>query len=408
MKRLFTLLSASLLCTAISAQTMKVYRGHVITAVPAATAADMKFTAEGKLSVMGNLFATSEIDSITFDRSTIKANTLNVAYAPNNTWVTVSADMAPHVAITLKGDHVSVVADADVAEEYTYALAGSSNNGSFYMDGQYKSTINLSALNLTNPDSAAICIDNGKRIKVELTNGNSTLADGAANPRKACFFINGHAEFSGNASLTLTGNAKHAYASDEYTLIQMDEGQGITINHAANDGMHIDQYLQMDSGSLNISGTAGDGIDVSVTKDATDEHNGEVIINGGSITLAVSANDVKGIKSESHTTINGGSINANVSGNGSKGISVGGNLLISQAEGATTSIEMTVSGTTYKFTNPTTGLADSSKCRGIKVTGNYTLAGGTIHMTVTGVKAKGISCDGIYTKTGGTTNVIPE
>ena len=133
-----------------------------------------------------------------------------------------------------------------------------------------------------------------------------------------------------------------------------------------------------------------------------------MIINGGSITLAVSANDVKGIKSESHTTINGGSINANVSGNGSKGISVGGNLLISQAEGATTSIEMTVSGTTYKFTNPTTGLADSSKCRGIKVTGNYTLAGGTIHMTVTGVKAKGISCDGTYTKTGGTTNVIPE
>lgn len=156
---------------------------------------------------MGTLFTTSEIDSITFDRSTIKANTLNVAYAPNNTWVTVSADMAPHVAITLKGDHVSVMADADVAEEYTYALAGSSNNGSFYMDGQYKSTINLSALNLTNPDSAAICIDNGKRIKVELTNGNSTLADGTANPRKACFFINGHAEFSGNASLTLTGNA---------------------------------------------------------------------------------------------------------------------------------------------------------------------------------------------------------
>lgn len=408
MKKFYSLLAATLLCTAASAQTMKVYRGHVITAVPAATAADMTFTPEGQLSVMGNLFTTTEIDSITFDRSSVKANTLSVAYAQGNTWVTVSADMAPHVAISLKGDHVSVVADQDVSEEYTYDLAGTSTNGSFYMDGQFKSTLQLRALNLTNPDSAAICIDNGKRIKVKLTDGASTLADGTANPRKACFFINGHAEFSGNASLTLSGNAKHAYASDEYTLIQMDEGQGITINHAANDGLHVDQYFQMDSGNLNISGTAGDCIDVSATKDVADEHNGEVIINGGSISLAVSANDVKGIKSEKNTTINGGTIQANVSGNGSKGISVGGDLLITQTEGATTSIDMTVSGTTYKFTNPTTGLADSSKCRGIKVAGNYTLAGGTIHMNVTGAKAKGISCDGTYTKTGGTTNVVPE
>ena len=64
---------------------------------------------------------------------------------------------------------------------------------------------------------------------------------------------------------------------------------------------------------------------------------------------------------------------------------------------------MNVAGTTYHK-----GEIDESKCRGIKVKGNYTLAGGSIKMNVTGKKAKGIAIDGTYSHTGGTTNVQPE
>ena len=70
----------------------------------------------------------------------------------------------------------------------------------------------------------------------------------------------------------------------------------------------------------------------------------------------------------SDMTIRGGNIEATVSGNGGKGISVGGNLVIDQAAGATTNIKMDVSGTTYKDPNDAT---NTSKCRGIKVKGNY-------------------------------------
>ena len=121
---------------------------------------------------------------------------------------------------------------------------------------------------------------------------------------------------------------------------------------------------------------------VSITKDATDEYNGQVFINGGTLNLTVAADDVKGLKSESDMTIQGGTIHADVTGNGCKGFSVGGNLLIGQAEGATTAITMNVAGTTYHK-----GEIDESKCRGIKVKGNYTLAGGSIKMNVTGKKA---------------------
>lgn len=95
------------------------------------------------------------------------------------------------------GNHVSLVANNSLTDEVTYTL-GVATNGSFYMDGEYKSTIALNGVSLTNPDSAAICIDNGKRINVEGT--SNTLVDGVGGTQKACFFINGHAEFKGSGA----------------------------------------------------------------------------------------------------------------------------------------------------------------------------------------------------------------
>lgn len=409
MKRIFTLIAATALTSAAVAQTMKVYTGHVVTSYAAEALGDVNFNNGTQLTLQGKTFSTSDIDSIVVDRSqAAAARTMQVAYANGNTWVTVSGDVASLLNIAVKGDHVSVVAAPETAEEITYALGGTATNGSFYMDGHYKSTLRFDNLNLTNPDSAAVCIDNGKRINVILADGSTnSLTDGAGGMQKACFFINGHAEIKGAGVLNLTGNTKHAYASDEYTWIK-NGSTTINVLSAVSDGLHVDQYFQMDGGTLNVSGTKGDCVDVSCTKDAADLQNGQIIINGGAITMDVAAVDVKGLKGEKDVTINGGTIKATVSGDGSKGMSVGGNLLVAQAEGATTLINMTVSGTTYKYTDPITGLPDSSKCRGIKVTGNYTLSGGTINMTVTGSKAKGISIDGEYKYLGGTTNVMPE
>lgn len=64
---------------------------------------------------------------------------------------------------------------------------------------------------------------------------------------------------------------------------------------------------------------------------------------------------------------------------------------------------MTVSGSIYK---PGDALLES-KCRGIKVKGDFTFDGGNINMTVTDQKAKGISVDGLYTYKQGTSNVQP-
>lgn len=405
MRKIIYCLCAALAATGLcTAQTVKVTQGAVTTAFPAETAAEMQFSANGgALTIGAQTFATSGITSIDIDRSTVAERTLAVSYAGTAATVTVSADVAPYLDIKVSGAHVSVVADPSLAEEVTYTLSGTSANGSFYMDGSYKSTLTLDGLTLTNPDSAAVCIDNGKRIKVVVPQGTATvLTDGTANQKKACLFINGHAEFEGGGQLTVSGLSRHAYASDEYTLIGSTFGT-LSILSSANDGMHIGQYYRQDGGTVSISGCAGDCIDVSATKDESDELNGQTLINGGTLNLTVSAEDVKGLKTESDMTISNGTLNATVSGNGTKGLSVGGNLLVGGQDDSAPVITMTVSGTTYHK-----GEEDESKCRGIKVKGDYTLNGGTIKMTVTGKKAKGISIDGTYTYIKGTSNVVPE
>ena len=401
MKKIFSAITL-FCCLALtaSAQQLRVYQGTVTYVYPASLLETMTYTDGGQtLTILGRSFSTAEIDSIKVTNvpSTFTPNSISVDYAGEKANVAVSGDVAAFVTVNADGANVRVVADAAFQQEVTYYLSGTSGNGSFFMDGAYKSTVVLNNLNLTSATGAAIDIENGKRIAVQLPEGTTTtLADAAGGTHKACFFINGHAEFTGAGTLNLRGNTKHAYASDEYTQFKSDFGT-FKVTSALSDGMHVEQYLQVDGGAFSISGVQGDCIDVSVTKDPLDEYNGQAFINAGTFVLSVAADDTKGIKSESDMAITGGNITATVSGNGAKGISAGSNLLVDESSGNATNIKMSVTGTTYMPGDATL----ESKCRGIKVKGNMTFAGGFIDISATGVKSKAISIDGVFYYSGG-------
>lgn len=400
MKKIFSAITL-FCCLALTAtaQQLRVHQGTVTYVYPASLLETMTYSGGGQtLTILGRPFSTAAIDSIKVTGTgSYTPNSISVDYAGNKAFVTVSGDIAALVTVNVDGANVSVLADAALQEEVTYTLSGTSEGGSFSMDGEFKSTVVLNNLNLTSTTGTAIDIENGKRIAVVLPEGTaSTLADAAGGVHKACFFINGHAEFSGAGTLNLTGNTKHAYASDEYTQFKSGFGT-LNVTSALSDGMHVEQYLQTDGGTFNISGVQGDCIDVSATKDPLDENNGQTFLNGGTFVLNVAADDTKGIKSESDMAISGGSITATVSGNGAKGISAGTKLLVSQAQGGSTTIKMTVTGTTYMPGNATL----ESKCRGIKVKGDFTFAGGFIDISATGAKSKAISVDGVYYYSGG-------
>ena len=406
MKRSLLSLAAALLLTGAAlpeqatAQRLRIHCGPTTFVTSAEKAGQMSITANGMLQLGETSIATAQIDSITVDREAYNPLAIAVAYSDAGARLTVPCHLKDKLTITVEAAQVGFVQAADLQEEVTYTLSGTSTNGSFAMDGEYKAGLVLNGLTLTNTAGPAIDIANGKRINVTLPAGTTTtLTDGAGGLHKACFFINGHAEFAGAGTLKLTGNTKHAYASDEYTLFKSGFGQ-LNVLKSVSDGLHVEQYLQVQGGTFSFANIAGDNIDVSITKNPADTLNGQVLIEGGNITLDVASDDTKGMKCDSAMTISGGTIKATVSGLGTKGISVGTDLLIAQPTTTATLIEMAVTGTTYKPGDVNL----ESKCRGIKVKGDFTFDGGTIKISATGTKSKAISVDGDYTYKSGSIN----
>ena len=406
MKRSLLSLAAALLLTGAAlpepatAQRLRIHCGPTTFVTSAEKAGQMSIAANGMLQLGETSIATAQIDSITVDRETYNPLAIAVSYSDAGARLTVPCHLKDKLTITVDAAKVGFVQAADLQEEVTYTLSGTSANGSFAMDGEYKAGLVLNGLTLTNTAGPAIDIANGKRINVTLpARTTTTLTDGAGGAHKACFFINGHAEFEGAGTLVLTGNTKHAYASDEYTQFKSSFGQ-LNVLKSVSDGLHVEQYLQVQGGNFTFAQVGGDNIDVSITNNPADSLNGQVFIEGGTLTLDVAADDTKGMKCDSLMTITGGTIKATVSGLGTKGISVGTDLLIAQPTTTATLIDMAVTGTTYM---PGDALLES-KCRGIKVKGDFTFDGGTIKISATGTKSKAISVDGDYTYKSGSIN----
>lgn len=294
--------------------------------------------------------------------------TVNIVYDGNSATVTVAKNIKNYMTVAINGAHVNIVAADALQDSVIYNLSGSTTNGSFYMDGDYKCYVNLTDLTIHNPDSAAINIDNSKRIDLTL-NGNNTLTDATGGQQKACCFINGHVVIAGNGTLTITGNSKHAYFSDEYTRITSGI---INVLNSVSDGFHINQYLQMDGGTVTINTTGGDGVDVGCTKDETDTNNGQFIMNNGTLNVTTTANTVKAIKSESIMTIAGGNITASTSGNA-----------------------------VYDATQD-----DISSCAAIKCDSTFNMTNGNVYLTSTGIGGKGLNTDGSVNISGGTFTAV--
>lgn len=400
MKQLFLTIALAGTTLTAAAQTLRIEQGSVTTAFDASTMGEAVFTSGNTtFTIGGKTYDIANVDRMTINATPVAAATVGVVYNGNSAQVELSGDLAPYLTVVVEGANVNITADPLLQEEVTYSLSGSSDSGSFTMEGDYKATVALNGVSLTSNtvDLPAMNILNGKRINI-LVNGTNSFADCAGGTHKGAFFINGHPEFEGSGTLNITGNSKHAYVSDEYSQFKKGFTGTINVLGAVSDAFHIDQYLLLQGGTFTMKNVGGDGFDISLTNDAADEFNGEVFIEGGTILLDVVAHDTKGIKCDGQMTISGGKISGKVSGNGTKGISVDGDLTI-KGVANNPLIDLTVTGTTYAA-----GTADESKCRGIKGKGDFLFDGGTIKISATGAKSKAISIDGTYTYKSGSLN----
>ena len=354
-------------------QTMWIHTGHVHWAYNTESVGTMPYSSANLLTVLDKGFTLADVDSVTVDSQTLADDNVLVKYNGGSADVFVAGNIANHITAQVTGARVAVMQDADVASEYTYTLQGSSASGCFYHAGKYKMTLVLNGVNLTNPDSAAINIQNSKRIAVQLADGTSnTLADGAANTKKAAFLVKGHAEFSKGGSLTITGNKKHALACNEYMEVKKTLGN-ITITSAVADAINVVQYFQMNGGNVNIISCGDDGIQVDAEDTSDGTLDGHVLIQGGTLTINASADATKCIKAEGNVDITGGTL-------------------------------------TLKHTGIASWDSSESKIKepiGISSDRNITINGdaAVLNITMTGNGTRGMKCDSTLTATAGTIDI---
>ncbi len=351
-------------------QTMWVHTGHVHWAYNTESVGTMPYSSANLLTVLEKGFTLADVDSVTVASETFADDNVLVKYNNYVADVYVAGNIANHITAQVTGAHVAVMQDAEVATEYIYTLQGTSPNGSFYHSGAYKMTLALNGVNLTNPDSAAINIQNSKRIAVQLVDGTAnTLTDGANNTKKAAFLVKGHAEFAKGGSLTITGNKKHALACNEYMEVKKTVGT-ITIVSSVADAINVAQYFQMNGGTINIQSCGDDGIQVDAEDTADPELDGHVLIKDGTLTINGSAAGTKCIKAEGNVDIQGGTL-------------------------------------TLKHTGIPVWDTDKSKIKeatGIGSDRNLTINGAEaiVNITMTGNGARGMKCDSTMTATAGT------
>jgi len=374
---IFFILTIFVTTTAIG-QTLNVKSGSVTYVFPAAQMGDVTFENENHITIMGKTFAVDDIDEMTFDDTSVKDNAVNVNFNGETASVMVAGNVAQYVSATVQGAHVTIDQTNTAAisgDEITYILTGSSDNGSLTLDGSYKCTLQLAGVSLTNPNGAAIDIENKKRIQISVKKDTeNSLTDGKNGSHKGCLYSKGQLQLQGNGSLTITGNTSHAIKCGDYIQIK---NLTLTIPSAVDDGINCNKYFQMKSGNVSISGVGDDGIQVDLesddattaqTEEHEDENSGTLYTDGGTLVINNSTNastvngDVKSAKGMKAlcVALNAGDITINMSGNASKAISCG--------EGT-----KTTSGRTTMWTNVTgsytQGLADGT---GPKLTINQT------------------------------------
>ena len=238
------------------------------------------------------------------------SDTLYIAWNGSEATVTGTIDS---VEVTNENGYVTI--NSSVSRLITYVLSGT-GTGQLTVYSAIKHQLLLNGLNLTCSDGPAINNQCHKKCFV-VVNGTNSLTDGSTyaastEDRKAAFFSEGQMIFSGDGSLTVIGNYKHAIASDDYIHLAA-EFTGTMSLTGTSDGLHANDAMLISGGKVTIN-AEGDGVQCDST----------ITINGGALNISAGGD---GIQSDTaHIVINGGDIT--VAQAGDKGIVAFGNITI--------------------------------------------------------------------------------
>ena len=342
------------------------------------------------------------IDSTTFVR------TITVTFS--GAGATVEGDA--NGIVSIQGGGVTVN-NTKTQEKVKYILKGSTSNGFFKVYSNNKQAIVLDDVSITNPSGSAINNQGKKRCFV-VVKGNNLLVDGASystpsdEDEKAAFFSEGQLIFSGTGSLEVSAKGKSGITSDDY--IHVMGSPALKVTSTAGHGIRGKDAVMVDGGELTVKVSAD--MKKGVTSDSL------VVFNGGKTVINVSGGTAlddeeqeykasAGVKADFAFVMNDGELTITNSGQGGKGISGDGDGYFQGGK-----ITVTVTGSNYGSSSSggwpggggrpraTTTTDSSTSAKGIKFDGNIYVSGGDISVTASNHEA--IEAKGVINVTGGT------
>ena len=289
---------------------------------------------------------------------------LDIVWSGSSATVSGSVD---GVTVSNSNGYVSITS---TTKNVVYNVSGS-GTGQLSIYSDYKFQLALQGLTLACSDGPAINNQCHKTCYV-VVSGTNTLSDGSSyasssEDRKAAFFSEGQLCFSGTGSLSITGNYKHALASDDYIRLCTGTTLEMDLTAKASDGLHTNDGVIINAGTLSITAVE-EGIQCDTSS---------VVITGG--TMDITSSTDKGILAYGNIEISGGTINISSK---YKCIKTQGNLIVSG--GTITAI---ATGTSSGGNGGRPGGSSSSSDgtpEGIEAKGTMTISGGVVMAYSTG------------------------
>ena len=307
----------------------------------------------------------------------------------------------------------------------TLEVSGSTTDGSLKIYSDKKFQLKLNGVSITNPDGAAINIQNGNCfVQIENTNtlsdGENANYNGGEEDMKAVFFSEDDLRFNGTGKLTINAVNKIGKAGiscDDAIFIRPNTNIQVNAGSSAGNGIKANDAIVIKGGVLNIK-TEGKGSKALSSDGYVEIAGGRTtgITTGGVDTSDSSdPSGCAGIKADSVLNVIDGELWLMSTGQGGKGMSADDDINISGGK-----LYILTTGTHYgsnssngggKGWNGSSSSDNSVSPKGIRSDKNINISGGEIYVRCTGggssgeTNAEGIESKATLTISGGYTAV---
>ena len=290
-----------------------------------------------------------------------------------------------------------------ITEEGVYHITGTLSDGQITVNApDAKVTLLLDGADITARGTAAICVAEADKVKIELAEGSENtltslgeFSDPNDESIDAVIFGRDDITVKGAGALTVTAEAGHGIVSKDDLKIT---GGTITVN-VSGKGLSGNDSVEITGGTISI--TAGD--DAIHAKNSDDPTLGNIVIEDGTVTIT-SGDDA--VSASGSITVQGGSLAVRAADDGihaaDTAVINGGVLDIQAAEG----IEATyveINGGEITISASDDGINAAQKTTGREIA--IVINGGTLTVTMAAGDTDALDSNGSLTINGGTVTI---